>query len=175
MQENYTNTLCHLNAMPLSVALLVGKADKAKMGQCLGGGLLSLSLSLSLSLLTLFSTLNLLNTLFLDFFQLSSRAVFVKMARLVILSLCKKAKNLCKLKENYTFLDTSPTLSMANSGFRLKMTSKENTLCYFEMMTNRNAKTMLNLWIATLALFARNDGHFHLNCFQKFKQSQHKG
>ena len=48
MQENYTNTLCHLNAMPLSVALLAGEVGKAKMEQCLGGGLLSLSLSLSL-------------------------------------------------------------------------------------------------------------------------------
>ena len=172
MQENYTNTLCHLNAMPLSVALLAGEAGKAKMWQCLGGT--SLSLSLSLSLLTLFSTLNLLNTLFLDFLHLSSRAVFVKMARLVILSLCKKAKNSYKLKEKLPILGFSNT-QYGKSGFRLKMTSKENTLCYFEMMTNRNAKTMLKLWIATLALLTRNDGYFHLNCFQKFKQSQHKG
>ena len=69
----FVNALCHLNATPLSVAVLapcawgvwlrgnaqhnslasvakwavlVGKAGKAKMGQCLGGGLLSLSLSL---------------------------------------------------------------------------------------------------------------------------------
>ncbi len=134
----------------------------------MGGGLLFLSLSLSLSLLTLFSTLNLLNTLFLDFLHLSS-------ARLVILSLCKKAKNPYKLKEKLPILGYFSNTQYGKSGFRLKMTSKENTLCYFEMMTNRNAKTMLNLWIATLALFARNDGHFHLNCFQKFKQSQHKG
>ena len=40
MQANYTNALCHLNATLL---------NKAKMWQCLGGGLLSLSLSLSLS------------------------------------------------------------------------------------------------------------------------------
>ena len=171
MQENYTNTLCHLNAMPLSVALLAGEVGKAKMEQCLGGGLLSLSLSL----LTLFSTLNLLNTLFLDFLHLSSRAVFVKMARLVILSLCKKAKNPYKLKEKLPILGYFSNTQYGKSGFRLKMTSKENTLCYFEMMTNRNAKTMLKLWIATLALLTRNDGHFHLNCFQKFKQSQHKG
>ena len=38
MQANYANALCHLNATPL---------NKAKMGQCLAGGLLSLSLSLS--------------------------------------------------------------------------------------------------------------------------------
>ena len=133
------------------------------------------SLSLSLSLLTLFSTLNLLNTLFLDFLHLSSRAVFVKMARLVILSLCKKAKNPYKLKEKLPILGYFSNTQYGKSGFRLKMTSKENTLCYFEMMTNRNAKTMLKLWIATLALLTRNDGHFHLNCFQKFKQSQHKG
>ena len=97
----FTNALCHCNATPLSVAVLVpcawgenlacggawqrvlnsaelgvaslatkrqsvaqqiqcganvavfaGEADKAKMGQCLGGGLLSLSLSL----LALFGT-----------------------------------------------------------------------------------------------------------------------
>ena len=172
MQENYTNTLCHLNAMPLSVArCLWAKQTKRKWGSVWAG---LLSLSLSLSLLTLFSTLNLLNTLFLDFLHLSSRAVFVKMARLVILSLCKKAKNPYKSKEKLPILGFSNT-QYGKSGFRLKMTSKENTLCYFEMMTNRNAKTMLNLWIATLALFARDDGHFHLNCFQKFKQSQHKG
>ena len=35
-------------------AVLVSETSKAKMGQCLGGGLLSLSLSLSLSLLALF-------------------------------------------------------------------------------------------------------------------------
>ena len=96
------------------------------------------------------------------------------MARLVILSLCKKAKNPYKLKEKLPILGFSNT-QYSKSGFRLKMTSKENTLCYFEMMTNRNAKTMLKLWIATLALLTRNDGHFHLNYFQKFKQSQHKG
>ena len=44
----FANALCHLNAMPL---------NKAKMGQCLGGGLLSLSLSLSLSLLALLARL----------------------------------------------------------------------------------------------------------------------
>ena len=72
----FANVSCHLNTTPLSVAVLapcawsenlacsvawqsvakwavlVGEAGKAKMGQCLGGGLLSLSLSLSL--LTLF-------------------------------------------------------------------------------------------------------------------------
>ena len=48
MQENYTNTLRHLNAMPLSVALLAGEAGKAKMGAVFGRGT-SLSLSLSLS------------------------------------------------------------------------------------------------------------------------------
>ncbi len=67
----FANALCHLNATPLSVAVLapcawgenlvaqqiqLGKcgemavlaseAGKAKMEQCLGGGLLSLSLSL---------------------------------------------------------------------------------------------------------------------------------
>ena len=76
MQANYANALCHLNATPLSVAVLapcawgenlvarqirlgkrgesvavlVGEMGKVEMGQCLGGGLLSLSLSLSLSL-----------------------------------------------------------------------------------------------------------------------------
>ena len=39
MKANYANALCHCNATPL---------NKSKMEQCLGGGLLSLSLSLSL-------------------------------------------------------------------------------------------------------------------------------
>ena len=38
MKANYANALCHCNATPL---------NKSKMEQCLGGGLLSLSLSLS--------------------------------------------------------------------------------------------------------------------------------
>ena len=47
MQANYANALCHLNATPL---------NKAKMEQCLGGGLLSLSLSLSLVARTFWHT-----------------------------------------------------------------------------------------------------------------------
>ena len=147
-----------------------------------------------------FVFLKFLNALFVRFLRLSLRAVFAKTAwqsinlalfllfglprslcslamtaDFVILSLCKKAKNPYKLKEKLPILGYFSNTQYGKSGFRLKMTSKENTLCYFEMMTNRNAKTMLNLWIATLVLFARNDGYFHLNCFQKFKQSQHKG
>ena len=85
----------------------------------------------------------------------------MKMARLVILSLCKKAKNPQRLKENLPFLDTSLTLSMtASASLRavfaktawqsinlelfllfglphslcsLAMTDKENALCYFTM------------------------------------------
>ena len=58
-------------------------------------------------------------------------AVFLGFCTLfVILSLCKKAKNPHKLKENLPFLDTSLTLSMTNSGFCLKMTDKENALCH---------------------------------------------
>ena len=75
------------------------------MEQCLGGGLLSLSL------LALFSTLKFLNSLFLGFCTL-----------FVILSLCKKAKNPQRLKENLPLLDTSLTLSITNSGFCLKIT-----------------------------------------------------
>ena len=45
----FANALCHRNATPLSAAVLVGETGKAKMEQCLGGGLLSLSFSLSLS------------------------------------------------------------------------------------------------------------------------------
>ena len=62
-------------------------------------------------------------------------------ADFVILSLCKRAtqrvarrkpqqKNPQRLKENLPFLDTSLTLSMTNSGFCLKTTDKENTLCH---------------------------------------------
>ena len=153
MQTNCANALCHCNATPLSVAVLVGKANTAKMERCLGGGLLSLSLSLSLVacafwhafalnlkdffahfVVVLFrfivdfthfiaissylvanfsyffvvlthlfaykrhflghcAFLKFSNALFLGFLCLSLRAVFIKMAHFVILSLCKKAKN----------------------------------------------------------------------------------
>ena len=63
-------------------AMLAGEAGKAKMGQWLGGGLLSLSLSL----LALFSTLKFLNALFVRFLRLSLRAVCLKTADFVILS-----------------------------------------------------------------------------------------
>ena len=74
MQANYANALCHLNATPLSVAVLVGetmcgdttnsaqrqwssvcwaKWAKRKWGSVWAG---DFSLSLSLSLLALFST-----------------------------------------------------------------------------------------------------------------------
>ena len=90
------------------------------MGQCLGGGLLSLSLSLSLVART-FGTLKFSNALFLGFCAL-----------FVILSLCKKAtqrvarrkpqqKNPHKLKENLPFLDTSLALSMTNLGKSLNL------------------------------------------------------
>ena len=76
-----------------------GETGKAKMGQCLGGGLLSLSLSLSL--LALFGTLKILNALFMRFCAL-----------FVILSVAKNPKNL----RYALFLDTSLTLSMTNLG-----------------------------------------------------------
>ena len=130
------------------------------VGKCLGGELLSLSLSL----LALFGTLKFLNALFLGFCAL-----------FVILSLCKKAtqrvarrkpqqKNPQRLKENLPFLDTSLALSMtANASLRavfaktawqainlalfllfglprslcsLAMTDKENALCHFAMTAN---------------------------------------
>ena len=96
----FANALCHLNATPLSVAVLApcawgknlacggtwqsvakwavfaGEVGKVKMGQCLGGGPLSL-------VACAFGTLKFLNALFMRFCVL-----------FVILSLCKKAKNL---------------------------------------------------------------------------------
>ena len=162
MQANYANALCHRNATPLSVAVLVGETDKAKMGQCLGGGLLSLSLSFFLSLsrclrfwhtfglnlkgffthfivvlihlfaykrhfLGHFVFLNFLNALFLGFLRLSLRAVCLKTADFVILSVATQRvarrkpqqKNPHKLKENLPFMDTSLALSMtANASLR---------------------------------------------------------
>ena len=56
--------------------------------------------------------LKFLNALFLGFLRLSLRAIFTRKAHFVILSLCKKAKNPHKLKENLPFLDTSLALSM---------------------------------------------------------------
>ena len=86
----FTNALCHRNATPL---------NKVKMGQCLGGGLLSLSLSLSL--LALFGILTFLNTLFLGFLRLSLRAVFAKTAwqsiNLALFLLFGLPRSLCSL------------------------------------------------------------------------------
>ena len=69
-----------------------------------------------------YAFLKFLNALFLGFCAL-----------FVILSLCKKAKNPHKLKDNLPFLDTSLALSMTNSGFCLKTTDKENALCHLKM------------------------------------------
>ena len=77
------------------------------MEQCLGGGLLSLSLVSFLFAIYFFNFLNLF-------------------ARLVILSVAKNPKNL----RYALFMDTSLALSMTNSGFCLKMTDKENALCH---------------------------------------------
>ena len=71
-------------------AINLGLVKHSKMEQCLGGGLLSLSLSL-VSLLFAIYFFNFLNLF----------------ARLVILSV---AKNPHKLKENLPFVDTSLTL-----------------------------------------------------------------
>ena len=160
------------------------KFSTEKMGQCLGGGLLSLSLSLSLSLVarTFWHAFGLnLKGFFTHFVVVSSHLVvnfsyfiavfphifavtfrfiivlthlfackrhflghyaFLKFlnalflgfcALFVILSLCKKAKNPHKLKDNLPFLDTSLALSMTNSGFCLKTTDKENALCHLKM------------------------------------------
>ena len=95
MQANYANALCHRNATPLSVAVLVGEMGKVEMGQCLGGGLLSLSS------LALFGRLKFLNALFLGFCAL-----------FVILSLLQKGEKSKGLKAHLLFLDTSLTLSM---------------------------------------------------------------
>ena len=132
---------------------------KAKMGQCLGGGLLSLSLSLvartfwhtfGLNLkgffthFIIFSSHLIINfsyfiAVFPHIFAVTFRFIivlthlfackrhflghyaFLKFlnalflgfcALFVILSLCKKAKNPHKLKDNLPFLDTSLALSM---------------------------------------------------------------
>ena len=58
-------------------------------------------------------------------------------------------KNPHKLKESLPFLDTSLALSMTNSGFCLKMTDKENALCYFVRTTRQKFK-----------FFTQNSRHF---------------
>ena len=111
---SFANALCHRNATPL---------NKAKMGQCLAGGLLSLSLSLLALLAHLwaklkgffthfivvlthlfackrhflghYAFLKFLNALFLGFLRLSLRAVFVKTADFVILSVATQRVARC--------------------------------------------------------------------------------
>ena len=180
-------------------AVLAGKAGKAKMGQCLGGGLLSLSLSLSrcshfwhafgLNLKGFFTHfvvvlfrfildfahfiailshlvanfsyfIAVLSRIFVAFSHLFAIAfrfiivlthlftykrhflehcAFLKFLNALFVRFCvffvilSVAKNPQRLKENLPFLDTSLSLSMTNSGFCLKTTGKENTLCHLEM------------------------------------------
>ena len=88
--------------------MLAGEAGKAKMGQCLGGGLLSLSLSLSLSLVSFLFAIY-----FVNFLNL-----FCSFCHFEPLQKGEKSKG---LKVHLLFLDTSLTLSMTNSGFCLKI------------------------------------------------------
>ena len=86
------------------------KQARQKWEKCLGGGLLSLSLSLSL--LALFSTLKFLNTLFLGFCALF---VILSVATQRVAGRKPQQKNPQRLKENLPFLDTSLALSMTAS------------------------------------------------------------
>ena len=93
----FANALCHLNATPLSVAVLApcacGQSKQSENGSSVWAG--DFSLSLSLSLLALFGTLKFLNALFVRFLRLSLRAVCIKTADFVILSeLCERPSGL---------------------------------------------------------------------------------
>ncbi len=156
------------------------------MGQCLGGGLLSLSLSLSLLALVArlwakfkglfthfvvnfsyfivvfsrlftckrhflghYAFLKFLNALFLGFLRLSLRAVCLKTADFVILSVAKNPKNL----RYALFMDTSLALSMTNLGKSLNL-----IVFHTQILRTKFTDFTRFFWIATLALLARNDG-----------------
>ena len=96
------------------MAVLAGKTNKAKVEQCLGGGLLSLSLSLSL-VSFLFAIY------FFNFLNLFARLVILSVATQRVARRKPQQKNPHKSKENLPFLDTSLTLSMTNLCCRLKL------------------------------------------------------
>ena len=189
----------------------VGEVGKAKMWQCLGGELLSLSLSLSLSRCShflarlwakfkglfylfhrsfisfnrkfflfhrsFFSSFYLQKAFFrtLCFFEIFKcfvfglfalviASLFTRKAHFVILSLCKKAKNPHKLKENLPFLDTSLALSMTkfmtqrvfgmarqigmiNLGCRLNLIVCHALILSKFAMTEKWQVLVWNLWI----------------------------
>ena len=88
------------------------KASKAKMGLCLGGGHLSLSLSLVSFLFAIY---------FFNFLNLFARLVILSVATQRVARRKPQQKNPHKSKENLPFLDTSLTLSMTNLCCRLKL------------------------------------------------------
>ena len=199
---SFANALCHFNATPLSVAVLVGEADKAKMGQCLGGGLLSLSLSLSLVARAFWHTFGLnLKGFFTHFIVVLTHlftykrhflghcaflkflnALFVRFCALfVILSLCKKAKNPKNLRYAL-FMDTSLTLSMTNSDFYLKMTDKSHNFAHQKhffvqslgtKFTNFTRFYGLPRSLCSLAMTARQKFKFFTQNSKHFVNSNH--
>ena len=116
----FANALCHLNATPLSVAVLAPCAwsgnlatRQIQLGKCVKMGAVwagdfSLSLSLSLSLVSFLFAIY-----FVNFLNL-----FCSFCHFEPLQKGEKSKG---LKVHLLFLDTSLTLSMTNSGFCLKI------------------------------------------------------
>lgn len=134
----------------------MGKASKKKMGQCLGGGLLSLSLSLSLLALV--------------------ARLCVKFKRLFY-SFCRR---FCSFHRNFisTYRKFFLFYRSFNSSFCLQK-AFFRALCFFEIFKRfifglfaliiasrfcengvaiHKFSVIFTLWIATLALLARNDG-----------------
>ena len=171
MQANYTNTLCHLNATPLSVAVLVGEADKAKMGQCLGGGLLSLSLSLSLSLVSQLFICNLFFQFFKSFcsschFERSEKSKEFKIRFIYGYFACAQYDKFGLLSKNDR--QRKRTLSFGND--KQKPQFHTPKALFRSNFRGKIHKFYSFFWIATLALLARNDGKAQIQIFySKFK------
>ena len=203
MQANYANALCHLNATPLikrkwgsvwaedfSLSLSLSRCSHflvslwAKFKGLFTHFVVNFSYFIVVfsrlftckrHFLGHYAFLKFLNALFLGFLRLSLRAVCLKTADFVILSVAKNPKNL----RYALFMDTSLALSMTNLGKSLNlivfhtqilrtkftdftrfyglprslcslaMTDKENALCYFVRTTRQKFK-----------FFTQNSRHF---------------
>ena len=190
-----------------SVASVCGRSGQSENGAVFGRGTsLSLSLSLSLVARTFWHTFGLnLKGFFTHFIVVFSHlfaykrhflghfaflkflnALFLGFCALfVILSLCKKAKNLQRLKENLPFLDTSLALSMtASASLRavfaktadfviLSVAKNPKNLRYALFMDTSLTLSMTNssFCLKITDIFTQNSKHF-INLSQNLSLTQ---
>ena len=112
--------------------------------------------------------LKFLNALFLGFLRLSLRAVCLKTADFVILSVAKNPKNL----RYALFMDTSLALSMTNSGFCLRITDIFTQILGTKF-TNFTRFYGLPRSLCSLAMTARQKFKFFTQNLRLFTNSNH--